>query len=191
MHNYNDRKLNRVISIISGEFKATGKSNTVFSTIVGSCVAVCLADNVNKVYGINHFMLPGENWQKTNDPKFGITATNLLIENMIKKGAGLKNIQAKVFGGANTLTWDAYSVGKFNAEFIQKYLVLRKIPIVTRDLGGNFGRKISFYCNRWHVIVEKINMEPLEQAGRDDFPGPITSSRFAGNTRKTSKYFLV
>jgi chemotaxis protein CheD len=166
LNSFSDHKLNQVINIKNGEIKATGKSNIIFSTIVGSCVAVCLADNSNQVYGINHFMLPGENWQKTKDPKFGITATNLLIEKMIKKGANLKNIEAKVFGGANTLTWDAYGVGKFNAEFILKYLDFIKIPIITSDLGGNYGRKISFYCNRWHVSVKKIDREPFEQTGR-------------------------
>lgn len=166
LHNSSDRQLNQVVNIKNGEIKATCKPNIIFSTIIGSCVAVCLADKVNKVYGINHFMLPGENWQKANDPKFGITATNLLIEKMIKKGANMKNIEAKVFGGANTLTWDAYGVGKFNAEFIHKFLDVLKIPIVTSDLGGSFGRKILFDCNNWHVSVKKIELELIETIGR-------------------------
>ena len=39
-----------------GEYFATNE-NVVLSTLLGSCVSVCIYDAVNSVIGMNHFLL--------------------------------------------------------------------------------------------------------------------------------------
>src|SRR5690348_17147276 len=68
-------------------------------TILGSCVSVCLWDEKLKIGGMNHYLLP----ETVNDAKSlngGIGSTQILIQTMIRKGASVNNMKARIFGGA-------------------------------------------------------------------------------------------
>jgi len=93
------------IRIAPGGYFAS-RSDVVLSTTLGSCVAVCLYDPFQKVVGMNHIMISREE-NKVNklfcfqeDGKYGDSAMDLLVHEMINQGAVLKNMLAKVFGGA-------------------------------------------------------------------------------------------
>ena len=75
----------------------------IVSTILGSCVAVCLFDATTKIGGINHYMLPFWNGQGLASPKYGNIAIERLLEKMIALGCKKSNIRAKVFGGGRLL----------------------------------------------------------------------------------------
>jgi chemotaxis protein CheD len=75
------------------------------STILGSCVAVCLYDPIAQIGGINHFMLPFWNGQGLASPKYGNIAIERLVEKMISLGCKKNNLKAKVFGGGETSSW--------------------------------------------------------------------------------------
>lgn len=49
----------RRINLIQGEFKVSGNSNVVFTTILGSCVGACIRDPQRGVGGMNHFSFAG------------------------------------------------------------------------------------------------------------------------------------
>ncbi|PYQ18463.1 MAG: hypothetical protein DMF79_14935 [Acidobacteria bacterium] len=70
------------------------------TTILGSCVSVCLWDAQQRVGGINHFLLPEG---VPPSPRFGASATSLLIEEVLALGARRSRLRAKVFGGACVL----------------------------------------------------------------------------------------
>ena len=53
----------------------------MFTTILGSCVAVCIWDNKLKFGGMNHFMLPLWNGEGLASPKYG----NIAIDKLVKK----------------------------------------------------------------------------------------------------------
>lgn len=48
----------RRIHVGQGEHLVTSDPNVVLSTVLGSCVAMCLRDPVAGVGGMNHFLLP-------------------------------------------------------------------------------------------------------------------------------------
>lgn len=158
METFFNPKLNRVVQkIYLGELFCTTKPNMVLSTLVGSCVCVCLADKINGIYGINHFMLPEKNFRQSDDPRYGEGATNLLIIQMLEKGANRQLLEAKVFGAGKLIENENSTISKSNADFIEKFLDNLKIPIILSDLGGNYGRVISYFCDTQEVIVEKIS----------------------------------
>ena len=76
-------------------------------TILGSCVAVCIHDPVNRVSGMNHFMLPGHlsnsDIFKEKTARYGITAMKILIKNLYSLGAERSNMRAMIFGGGTML----------------------------------------------------------------------------------------
>ncbi|MDD2829879.1 MAG: chemotaxis protein CheD, partial [Sulfuricurvum sp.] len=64
------------------------------STVLGSCVFVCLYDSTLGKGGINHYLLPFWNGNGLQSPKFGNIAIPTLIENMISKWTRSKTLQA-------------------------------------------------------------------------------------------------
>ena len=142
-------------------------SEVVISTILGSCVAVCLYDPFNKVAGMNHIMNSrednriGKPFCFEEDGKYGSCAMDLLIHEMIQQGALLKNMRAKVFGGASLLKpYDAcsldYCIGDDNVQFATSYLKINSIPVVSQAVGGDYGRVIRFYSSDFSVWVKQI-----------------------------------
>ena len=92
------------------------------TTILGSCIAVCLWDKKLKFGGMNHFMLPFWNGQGLASPKYGNIAIEKLIEKMLIDGSNKKNLIAKVFGGGEILSnqSELFTIGKRNIEILRK-----------------------------------------------------------------------
>ncbi|MEM1407544.1 MAG: chemotaxis protein CheD [Bacteroidota bacterium] len=113
------------------------------TTVLGSCVAVCLYDEKLLFGGMNHFMLPVWNDEGLATAKYGNIAIPRLIERMLSLGSDKKNIVAKVFGGSNSLMENnIYEVGKRNIQIAFELLQRYEIPVLKSDIGGKHGRKI-------------------------------------------------
>lgn len=146
-----------MITLHSGEFYVTNKDELIF-TLLGSCVSIVLIDSINKVYGMNHFMLvDSHKSSKIDKGKLGVYAIDLLINKMIGLNSKKNNLKAKVFGGANVLLDSNSSVPIDNINYAFKYLSENSIIINGFDVGGSNGRKIYFYTSDERVFVKKIN----------------------------------
>ena len=78
------------------------ESEKPLSTLLGSCVAVCLFDPALKIGGINHFMLPEMGRSKYGDVDSllsGNFAMEALLNALLGRGARKPRLQAKAFGG--------------------------------------------------------------------------------------------
>lgn len=151
-----DKKFNReIITIHPGDYGATGL-DLVFTTVLGSCVAACLYDPVARVGGMNHFLLPG----RENDDqigRYGMYAMELLINELLKRGAQKSRLAAKVFGGARVLkSIQSIDIGGRNADFIESYLADEDIPIVGADLRSNRPRKVIFFAATGQAMVRNV-----------------------------------
>lgn len=131
--------------------------DTALTTILGSCVAACLRDSTLKIGGMNHFLLPDGQIGDGAPARYGSYAMELLINDMLKRGANRKRLEAKVFGGANVLKgFTSNPVGTRNAEFVRQYLQAEHIPIVAEDLLGIHPRKIWFFPATGRVVVQRL-----------------------------------
>lgn len=130
----------------------------VVSTVLGSCVAVCLWDQFLNIGGINHFQLPLWNGNGLASPKFGNIAIPKLIEKMIYLGSIKQNLKAKVFGGANVLVGSngAISVGTKNILIAKDVLSEENVSIISSNLGGNRGRKLKFNTQTGVVLMKLL-----------------------------------
>ena len=140
----------------------TNKEPHQVTTILGSCVAICLWDPVLKIGGINHYMLPYWNGQGLASPKYGNIAIEKLIEKMIRLGSEHKNLKAKVFGGSEIIETriSQFHIGERNINVALEMLKDQKIPIVAKSLGGKLGRKILYYTDTGVVkqkYIQKAN----------------------------------
>lgn len=132
------------------------KTPYMVDTVLGSCVAVCLFDQKLKIGGINHFMLPLWNGNGLASPKFGNIATEKLIEKMLKNGSSVKNLVAKVFGGANQMN-SSMDIGARNIEIAKEVLAHHGISIIAENLGGNVGRKLKYHTGTGQVMMKFLN----------------------------------
>lgn len=127
------------------------------TTVLGSCVAVCLWDNVNRMGGMNHFMLPLWNGEGLATPKYGNIAMEKLLERILETGCRRQYLVAKVFGGANIngTGREAFMIGDRNATLALETLDEWKIPVMASDLGGRVGRKIIMNTATGVVLMGK------------------------------------
>lgn len=124
------------------------------TTVLGSCVAVCLWDPVARVGGVNHFLLP-----KGKGPRYGDEAMRLLVEEMTGRGAFTARMIAKVFGGASVMEPVAgapASIGTRNIEIAHQCLAATSIPIRAEQTGGRRGRKLLFHTGSGAAYVKEI-----------------------------------
>ncbi|MGK0289028.1 MAG: chemotaxis protein CheD [bacterium] len=149
------------ITIAPGAFYVSNQK-VILSTLLGSCVAACLYDPVNQIMGMNHFLLSSRQRKDQiiipeENGKYGITAMQMLINQMLQRGAKRGNLKAKIFGGANVLhTSQYFSVGKTNSLFAQEFLRHENIPVISSDLEGDVGRVIYFMPDDFSVRVRKV-----------------------------------
>jgi chemotaxis protein CheD len=125
------------------------------STILGSCVAVCLWDSELRAGGMNHYMLPLWNGKGLPTPKYGNVAIHKLVERLGLVGCDKQRLVAKVFGGAHVLGLAGahHEVGQRNAELARELLAQQGIRIVASDLGGVQARKLIFHTGTGTVLM--------------------------------------
>lgn len=129
------------------------------STLLGSCVAICLWDPLLRVGGITHYLLPETLGAETGfSTRFGNVAVSVLIEKMATLGADLGRLKAKVFGGARVLSSTVVKahIGEKNVSVARKMLGALGIPLVAEDTGGDRGRVIIFFSDNGSTLVRRI-----------------------------------
>jgi chemotaxis protein CheD len=135
------------VPIVQGEHKVVGEPHVMISTVLGSCVAVCLHDGVARVGGMNHFLLaeptPGGFTSPADMQRYGIHAMELLINEMMRHGASRERLRAHLYGGANVVA-GLGDIGAKNAAFARDFIRMEGIGIGHCDLGGRHARKVEF-----------------------------------------------
>ncbi|RJR33560.1 MAG: hypothetical protein C4576_27980 [Desulfobacteraceae bacterium] len=130
---------------------------TIISTVLGSCVAVCLFDGVRKVGGMNHFPLPSTKNPKEATARYGNVATLALIAMMLEGGSKIKDLEAQIFGGAFKRETCPTNIGLENIKVARRILNRKRIPIKSEDVGGEKGRKIVYDTSTNEVAVIKVD----------------------------------
>ena len=127
------------------------------STVLGSCVAVCLWDKVVRRGGMNHMMLPLWNGEGLATPKYGNIAMEKLLSKVLAIGCHREHLVAKVFGGANVsgTGLEVFMIGDRNITLALQMLDDFRIPVVAKDVGGRVGRKIVMNSESGVILVGK------------------------------------
>lgn len=132
------------VTVVQGEFRVSSDPAVALSTVLGSCVAICLHDPQVHVGGMNHFLLPSRAGSAASDIRYGANAMELLINAMLKSGASRARLVAKAFGGANMAS-NLRSIGADNIAFAREFLAAEGIPLQAESLGGTSARRVRFW----------------------------------------------
>jgi chemotaxis protein CheD len=158
-----------VVKVLPGQYYA-GTGEAAITTVLGSCVSTCLWDPLERIGGMNHFMLPGDlggpsSW--TASARFGVYAMELLINDMIRMGAARHRLVAKVFGGARLLPGvGAMDVGAKNCAFVLEFLQVEGIHVLAKDLQDVCPRKLYFFPDTGKVKVKRLHLPPNDPVQR-------------------------
>ena len=141
-----------------GQLYASAQPSAV-TTVLGSCVAICLWDSLTSVGGMNHYLLPFFAGAGKGTARFGNVAMAQLLDRLVALGAARGRLQAKVFGGACVL--EAFQareghLGEKNVGVAFKLLEDLGIPVVSRDVGGRSGRKLIFHTDLGNAWVARL-----------------------------------
>jgi chemotaxis protein CheD len=129
------------------------------TTILGSCVAVCLWDPARRIGGMNHFMLPQFANAGVASPRFGNVAMEQLVEQMQVVGARIPMLQARVYGGScmfEQMRAPGGHLGQKNADVAREFLRRRGIEIVETAVGGTRGRRLTFHTDEGAAWLKLI-----------------------------------
>lgn len=155
--------LRHPVAVVQGEFMVSADPEVQLSTILGSCVAVCLHDPVARLGGMNHFLLPFGQEEGNNRPvRYGVFAMEMLINALMKDGARKNRLQAKLFGGARIST-ELRDIGQSNAAFARDFLATENIPCLAESLGGTNARRLIYQPATGHarmLLVPSSSVEP-------------------------------
>ncbi|MFD0669802.1 chemoreceptor glutamine deamidase CheD [Ramlibacter sp. MAHUQ-53] len=142
------------VKVLPGEFFVYDHDVAV-NTTLGSCVAACLHDPGAGIGGMNHFMLP--EGAADAGGRFGAFAMELLINEMIKRGARKGALQAKIFGGGQVMKSLARTeIGEKNVAFVRNFLAQEGIPVLASDVLGEWPRKVCLFPRSGQVLCKRL-----------------------------------
>jgi chemotaxis protein CheD len=145
---------NDAVKVLPGEYFVHDE-DLLITTTLGSCIAACLWDRERRVGGMNHFMLPGGGGG--DGGRYGSFAMELLINELIKRGATRSTLEAKVFGGAAVVNgMNSINVGEQNTRFVLDYLRTERISVVSKDVLDIHARKVCFLPASGKALVKRL-----------------------------------
>jgi len=132
-------------TIIQGDVLITDNAEMLFTTLLGSCISVCMYDLHAQIGGMNHFLLPnGEDCDSNTAMRFGVNAMEKLVNGILGAGGRRDRLLCKAFGGAAIIPSLGH-IGRENSTFVTRYLADERIACVAQSLGGRQARRIRFW----------------------------------------------
>jgi chemotaxis protein CheD len=161
------------VKILPGQYHAARGGDGSISTVLGSCVSTCLWDPLERIGGMNHFMLPGDPSASSSpwgvSARFGVYAMEVLINEMVHLGADRRRLVAKVFGGARVLQgFDTLDVGAMNTDFVLNFLREECIQILGQDVLGVSPRKVHFFPATGKAQLKKLHLQQDNAVQREE-----------------------
>lgn len=168
------------VTVLQGEVHVNDGVRVELSTVLGSCVATCLFDPFAEIGGMNHFLLaepPNSHVPGEIDEHYGLYLMELLINEMLSKGAAKSRLRAHLYGGAN-IRPGMPPIGMANANFAKTFIEKEGIPLIRTDLGGTCARRVDFHPARGRMRCRVISntlvrdavpvLRPAESSGDVD-----------------------
>lgn len=150
------------VFLVAGEIHVATQPSLI-STVLGSCVAVCLWDMRSRIGGMNHYMLPTAGSANVDSVRYGDNATDALVVAMVGHGACTGNLRARIYGGASLLPFGdkGTGIGERNLEMAAKRLQAHRIPVVGSRTGGREGLIVRFDTGTGDISIQGTGVPVL------------------------------
>lgn len=145
---------------------------TLISTVLGSCVSVCLYSPEARIGAMCHCILPSQlqaNLHRGNPHCCVDTCVNDMLEDLAQRHkVSPKQLKAKLFGGATVLQAaaagvdDAATIGHRNIEAARQALREHDLPLVSECVGGEQGYKVFFNTETGEVLLRRVKNSRID-----------------------------
>jgi chemotaxis protein CheD len=148
-----------------GELKVTHSTSVVFSCLgIGSCIAVCVYDNLYRVGGMAHVVLPHcDGTPGNNIGKYADTSVPLLIDEVVKHGGNRSRLTIKIAGGAQMSLApglkNTFKTGERNLDEVKAAINRQGLTLAAAEVGGNKGRTVRMFINTGRITVKATGGE--------------------------------
>lgn len=145
------------IYLLAGDWYVSDRPARV-TTILGSCVSVCLWDAARRIGGLNHFLMARGGVPAVGKPgRFADLALPRLLDGVLQLGARRGELLAKIFGGAGQFKAGGQAtIGAQNVEAARQFLAEHRIPVMAEDAGGERGRRLVFFTETGEAWVKAL-----------------------------------
>ncbi len=153
-----------VVVIGIGEYVVVENPMKISTLGLGSCIGTVIYDEIRKISGMSHIMLPFRINPEDKLGKYADTALPAMINDMVEKGALRPRMKAKLAGGASLFDFkdDHLKIGDRNAEAVEQILAQQNIRIIGKDVGGHRGRTIVFDPTTTELHIKMVKKGPNE-----------------------------
>jgi chemotaxis protein CheD len=149
------QKTNEII-LETGNIKIASNHSNIITRALGSCVALTLYDQVQKIGGMIHYILP-ENPGGKKKEKYADTGINFLFAKILESNAKRENLVAKMIGGAvmfeDFIDDIENSIGNRNVIKGKEILKNLEVKLLSEDTGGNYGRSVKFQLTDGKIYI--------------------------------------
>ena len=158
------------------------ENSHLLKTTLGSCVGIVLYDEIRRVTGLAHIMLPRKLDRDSSIGKYADTALPAIVQRVLERGVSQDRITARIAGGANMFRTATdrgiATIGEQNIAAVKELLEGLKIPVVFEDVGGEHGRTVVFDNETGRIEVKTLRKVLA--------PDPQSNGR--GSTRQEGRH---
>ncbi|MFC7455483.1 chemotaxis protein CheD [Insolitispirillum peregrinum] len=141
----------------------------VITTILGSCVAMCLFDPLTGIGGMNHFAIPRSAAHDPLSTRAAAGALHTLLARLEALGARRRTLQVKLFGGNSVLslpdrddpehpmTGSRPHVGQANVAIARALLAEHHLPVVRELVMNPRGMMLKMVTATGDVWVRPVH----------------------------------
>lgn len=149
------------LRVTIGDYKIVKNPDTLITIGLGSCIGIVVYDETAKIMGMAHILLPkSKDYIKSNNPlKFADICIPKMVNEIKQNGGNQNRLRAKIAGGANMFNSLVNNVGNKNIVEVERILNELKIPIVSKDVGGNRGRTLYAESETCMVYCRTVGSE--------------------------------
>jgi chemotaxis protein CheD len=159
-----DREGIPVVNLRPGELYVA-REPTIITTLLGSCISVCLFNPRTRMGAMCHGVLPFLRHSSPKEASFHFVDSSIayMVEVVgAQQKTSPRELKAKLFGGANVIALRASgrengnTVGDQNIEAARSALCGFGVPIVVERVGGDTGYKLFFYAHTGEVLLRML-----------------------------------
>ncbi len=126
---------------------------------LGSCIGLTIYDNVARVGGIAHYMLPDSTIDtakaKDNPYMFANTCIPLLFKSAYKLGAKKQRLRVLMVGGSKIMDQNGFfNIGNRNYMAARKMLWKNNVVVDYENVGGSVNRTIKLFVKSGQVKLK-------------------------------------
>jgi len=156
--------MDKIVIVGISDMKIIKDSGRLETYALSSCIATCIYDELMKIGGMSHILLPATGFISNNCNlevfKYANTAIIEMVNDMEKMGASRYRMKAKIVGGSQMqgiLHSNNMSIGVKNIQQVKLELKKLHIPIISEDVGSSYARSVFFDVDSGEVKVKIAN----------------------------------